>query len=277
MFVVDTNILVYAANCDCAGAREVPLAPSDPARAVLALVPDVGNRYEFLRVATHPGVLRMPFALVDAWAFVEAVLAAPSVGVLLETENHRRVVSEVLAEIPDIKGNLVFDAHTAVLMKEHGLKTIYTRDTDFNRFRFLDVFDPIQDNRRTTSPALTRGADSMPLRPELLTPEHRSAGRLIGRHADPAVGGIEDVGPVPRGAHPTGQRLLAVLLAHGDVLGHRGRSVPQDMVSGHPSGVFARDSISPSSTWSGGSPKRVRSVLVRSTIPFSTETSSILG
>jgi len=30
------------------------------------------------------------------------------------------------------------------LMKEHGVKTIYTRDTDFHKFPFLDVIDPLQ-------------------------------------------------------------------------------------------------------------------------------------
>ena len=150
MFVVDTNILVYAANCDvpehgkCRALLQTWREQSSPWYLTWGIV------YEFLRVATHPHVFRTPFAPGDAWAFVQAVLAAPSVGMLVETENHRRVVAELFAEIPDIKGNFVFDAHTAVLMKEHGLKTIYTRDTDFNRFRFLNVVDPIQEIRRTT-------------------------------------------------------------------------------------------------------------------------------
>jgi predicted nucleic acid-binding protein len=28
------------------------------------------------------------------------------------------------------------DAHTAVLMREHGIRTIFTRDSDFHRFPF---------------------------------------------------------------------------------------------------------------------------------------------
>jgi len=34
------------------------------------------------------------------------------------------------------------DAHTAVLMREHGIKRVYTRDTDFHRFPFLEPVDP---------------------------------------------------------------------------------------------------------------------------------------
>ena len=41
-------------------------------------------------------------------------------------------------------GNLIHDFHTAVLMREHGLSRIYTRDTDFHRFPFLQPIDPLR-------------------------------------------------------------------------------------------------------------------------------------
>ncbi len=108
-----------------------------------------GILYEFLRVTTHPNVFRKPFSLADAWQFLDAILASPSLHMLVETDRHRHVASEVFAEVPGISGNLIFDAHTAILMRENGVKTIYTRDTDFNRFSFLDVVDPITERRRT--------------------------------------------------------------------------------------------------------------------------------
>ena len=151
MFVVDTNILLYAAD------RDSP--DHAPCRARLAgwrnqLSPwhlTWGVVYEFLRVATHPNVFRKPLSLAQAWAFMEALLASPSLSVLKATENHQKVAGEVFSEIPDIRGNLIFDARTAILMREHGIKTIYTRDTDFNRFPFVDVVDPLQEHRRTTA------------------------------------------------------------------------------------------------------------------------------
>ena len=49
----------------------------------------------------------------------------------------------------DLKGNIVHDAHTAILMREHGIREICTRDTDFHRFSFLTVTDPLaQEPRR---------------------------------------------------------------------------------------------------------------------------------
>jgi toxin-antitoxin system PIN domain toxin len=143
VFVVDTNILVYAADKEsadhpkCHRLIETWRAGAEPWYLTW------GIAYEFLRVTTHPRVLRRPFALEESWQFLEALFASPNFAVLTETDRHRQVFAEVLAEVPKLAGNLVFDAHTAVLMRENGVKTIYTRDLHFNRFAFLDVLDPI--------------------------------------------------------------------------------------------------------------------------------------
>jgi len=100
--------------------------------------------YEFLRVSTHPRVFSKPLSLADAWAFLNAALASPAAGVLQETQRHEEVFRETAADVPGIAGNLVFDAHTAVLMREHGIRRIYTHDTHFRRFPFLEVIDPLQ-------------------------------------------------------------------------------------------------------------------------------------
>ncbi len=54
----------------------------------------------------------------------------------------KALAAEVIAQTPHLSGNLLLDAQTAVLMKEHGIRRIYTRDTDFHRFSFLEVVDP---------------------------------------------------------------------------------------------------------------------------------------
>jgi hypothetical protein len=45
---------------------------------------------------------------------------------------------------PHLAGNLMHDAHTAILMREHGIRRICTRDTDFNQLAFLEVIDPLR-------------------------------------------------------------------------------------------------------------------------------------
>jgi predicted nucleic acid-binding protein len=39
------------------------------------------------------------------------------------------------------------DAHLAALLRQHGIRTLYTNDTDFRRFAFLDVRDPFAAGR----------------------------------------------------------------------------------------------------------------------------------
>jgi len=67
----------------------------------------------------------------------------PGFGILTATERHAAVAAEVIKDVPHLSGNLMHDAQTAVLMREHGIKRIYTRDTDFHRFPFVDPVDPV--------------------------------------------------------------------------------------------------------------------------------------
>lgn len=143
MFVVDTNILVYAANQDSAShatCRELIERARGEASAWYVTWPIV---YEFLRVTTHPRVLRSPWVCSLAWGFIQALLASPGLGLLSPTDRHAQVAEQVLAEVPHLAGNLMHDVHTAVLMREHGVRRIYTRDTDFHRFPFLEPVDPV--------------------------------------------------------------------------------------------------------------------------------------
>jgi len=75
---------------------------------------------------------------------VMALLASPGLSVLVATQRHADVAAEVIAELPHLAGNLLHDAHTAILMREHGVRRICTRDTDFNQFPFVEVIDPIR-------------------------------------------------------------------------------------------------------------------------------------
>ena len=79
----------------------------------------------------------------DALRFVSDLLASPGFEVLVATPRHAAVLTQTLSELPELRGNLVHDLHTAVLMREHGVSRICTRDADFRRFPFLSVVDPL--------------------------------------------------------------------------------------------------------------------------------------
>jgi len=144
VFVVDTNVLVYAANEDAPAHRRSRQMLEEWRRQRSAWYTTWGVLYEFLRIATHPRVLRAPWTARKAWNSVDAMLASPVIGVLAETDRHAGVADQVFRDIPHLSGNLLHDAHTAVLMREHGVRRIYTRDTDFHRFPFIEVVDPLQ-------------------------------------------------------------------------------------------------------------------------------------
>lgn len=81
MLVVDTNILVYAADRDspfhtrCHDWLERQRGRTDAWFTTWPIL------YEFLRVTTHPRVMRKPWNLPAAWSFVAGLLASPGLGV----------------------------------------------------------------------------------------------------------------------------------------------------------------------------------------------------
>ncbi|HEX9688334.1 MAG TPA: type II toxin-antitoxin system VapC family toxin [Thermoanaerobaculia bacterium] len=143
MFVVDTNVFVYAVDEASPSYHPCSELLNSWRDQSAAWYTTWGILYEFLRVCTHSRVLRRPWTASRAWGFVESLLASPGLGVLVETERHSAVAAEVLKEVPHVAGNLMHDAHTAVLMREHGIRRIYTRDTGFHRFPFLEPIDPV--------------------------------------------------------------------------------------------------------------------------------------
>ena len=143
MLVIDTNVLIYAAvrqsefHDACRRRIEACRQRASPWYLSWPIC------YEFMRVCTHPNVLPQPWTIAGAWNFLEVMLSAPGGGLLLPTSRHAAIFAEVAAELPHLRGNILHDAHTAVLMREHGIRDLYTRDTDFSRFPFLRVIDPV--------------------------------------------------------------------------------------------------------------------------------------
>ena len=55
-------------------------------------------------------------------------------------------MAQTVSELPDLRGNLMHDLHTAVLMRAHGISRICTRDAGFRRFPFLTVVEPLGES-----------------------------------------------------------------------------------------------------------------------------------
>ena len=133
MIAVDTNILVYAHR------REFPQhAPALAAVTALAEGSDlwavpVVCLSEFLRVTTHPGILKPPSSIGQAAGAFEGLLASPSLRVFVSGERHAALLLKIVRE-HHVTGNLTFDAQIVALCLEHGVRELLTADRDFQRF-----------------------------------------------------------------------------------------------------------------------------------------------
>ena len=95
-------------------------------------------------MSTHRRVFRSPWTPGEARRFIAALVDSPGFEMLVATRRHAAILEQTVAELPDIRGNQMYDLHTAVLMREHGVSRICTRDTGFHRFPFLSVVDPVR-------------------------------------------------------------------------------------------------------------------------------------
>lgn len=145
MFVVDTNILVHAADSDSPYFRPCRDAIERWRKGSTSWFITWGICFEFLRLVTHREVLHQPQTLGTAWAWLDALLESPTLAVLTPSSRYRRVAAEVFSEYPMLSGNVMHDLETVILMREHGVSTICTRDRGFRRFKFLKAIDPVDE------------------------------------------------------------------------------------------------------------------------------------
>ena len=140
MKLVDLNVLLYAVNRDAPQHEkvrswwEMALAADEPVG--LPWIVLLG----FLRLATNPRVFARPLTLEQAIDRGEAWLNHANIRVVAETQEHWRILMELLADA-GTAGNLTTDAHLASLAISHGA-TLVSCDADFGRFQHLRWENP---------------------------------------------------------------------------------------------------------------------------------------
>lgn len=142
--VVDTNILLYAANSEADEHEAAVRFITDAARSPDQWYLTEGILYEFLRVSTHPRVFERPLSWRQAVGFLASFVDSDRFRIIGAGSTHWPLLEEVLADLTHPAGNLFFDIRTAVLMREHGIRRIYTTDTDFLQFAGIDAINPLR-------------------------------------------------------------------------------------------------------------------------------------
>lgn len=143
-YSIDVNIFVYAAN---------PRDKHYQQKAICFLEEKLNDSellflpwmtlMSYQRITTHPSVFPHPLTPKEAWKNIEDLLALPQVRIIGEEENFAHHYLQTTSEFP-VRGNLVSDAHLAAILHQHGVKTIYSADSDFRKFSFLKVVNPLR-------------------------------------------------------------------------------------------------------------------------------------
>ncbi len=141
MFVVDTNILLYAVNRDSSEHVKAKKALESYMLEVPAYCLSWGIIYEFFRVATHSRIFRRPLTFEQANRFIDDLIGEGNALIIGETELHQKLIIACKQKVHRLSGNLLHDFHTAVLMYEHGIKDIVTLDSDFRAFSWLNIIN----------------------------------------------------------------------------------------------------------------------------------------
>lgn len=137
---LDANVLVYSVN---SSAEEFGAASALVQR--LGEGPDLVYLFwpaimGFLRIVSHPSILPRPLTAEVAQDAIGRLLARPHVRAPGEGEGFWDVYG---ATADRARGNEVPDAHLVALMRQHGVKTIYTRDRGFRQYEGIEARDPL--------------------------------------------------------------------------------------------------------------------------------------
>lgn len=137
---VDANVLVYASN-EADPSHETALGLIER----LAAGPELVSLFwpttmGYLRIVTHPAILPRPLTAAEAVANIDALLVRPHVRAPGERDGFWEVYRATAGGHD--RGNDVPDGHLAALMRQHGVRVVYTRDRDFARFEGVEVRNP---------------------------------------------------------------------------------------------------------------------------------------
>jgi toxin-antitoxin system PIN domain toxin len=142
-FSVDVNVLLYASTTDSryhVTAKEFLQKCSTGSDLFCLGWPTL---MAYLRMVTHPAIVSPPLPAAAAEENVEALVRLPNVRLLAEGEGFWDLYRECTRDLV-VRGKLVPDAHVATLLRQHGVRTLYTNDRDFQKFDFLEVRNPFE-------------------------------------------------------------------------------------------------------------------------------------
>ena len=141
-YSIDVNIFIYASDSDSKYQQQAATFLEERRNDSELLCLSWLTLMAYQRITTHPAAFSIPLTPQKAWSNIEDLLALPQVRIIGEADDFAHHYLQVTSEFP-VRGGLVSDAHLAAILHQHGVKTIYSADSDFRKFRFLKVINPL--------------------------------------------------------------------------------------------------------------------------------------
>ena len=141
--MIDTNLLLFAANEDC---REHARAHDFVATSMAssnAWYLTEGIIYEFLRQATQPALFEHPLEQEQCLRFLRTLHQRENFSVLTAGIEHWSLLGQLLPQVRNCVGGSFADIRTYVLMREYGIRNIYTANSQFHEFADIQVINPL--------------------------------------------------------------------------------------------------------------------------------------
>jgi hypothetical protein len=140
-YSLDANILLYASDESSPQSRRATefLKECFEEPDLLCLAWPTLMAYQ--RISTHPRIFQNPLSPMEAWKNVRQLMSLSRVRIIGEQPGFAEEYEKVTEAFP-VRGNHVPDAHLATILRQHGVKTLYSTDADFRKFGFLEVVNP---------------------------------------------------------------------------------------------------------------------------------------
>jgi uncharacterized protein len=142
MILLDTNLLIYAMDTSSPHHH----AARDWFEKILSGEDEVGLAWivilAFVRIVTHPAIVRRPLAPEEAIEYVDSWLQQPCIRIIVPGPKHWLILRSLIRSV-GAAGNLTSDAHLAALAIEYNCE-LYSTDRDFGRFQGIKYYNPLE-------------------------------------------------------------------------------------------------------------------------------------
>lgn len=143
MTAIDTNVLVGVIVSSSSLHQEAFSGINNIEDDLCTTSTNIG---ETLRLITHSKVFEKPLTLAKAIAVLSDLLESYQIRVLDEDVDWWKNLIEIEKHVKGLRGNEIFDAKIAICLRQHGVKRLYTMDSDFKKYPFLQCISPLSSN-----------------------------------------------------------------------------------------------------------------------------------